>query len=242
MALSHMSVENGVRVLAHLQRLCREAEFMPLREASCRVFDGRSKILDNREELLRLLGAREGQFFDAPIQLLVDVPEQLNDLLFIENLLTFERMAEHRQKTWENTALIYAAGFRGSTRRVRTPRGCQLYWRAGSETSSARARLVLWQQGELELPVAFFGDLDFAAMEILKNLREGCPNAVAWATGYGLLEHALAGGQGHAPEMADKARQKDPGVTGCTYADHALLPLLRRTRQFVDQELFGVVR
>jgi hypothetical protein len=239
MALSHLEFEDAVRALGHLDRLCRETDCAPLREMSCHVFGGNSKVLDNREELLRLLGARSGQFFEAPIQLLAAVPEQLDDLLFVENLLTFEQMAIHRQSAWGRTALVYAAGFKGTARRVRTPLGGQFYWRAGSEVSPARTRLIAWQRREFELPVAFFGDLDFAGMEILKNLREACPNAVAWGVGYRVLEQALNAGRCHGPDVADKTRQRDPGITGCSYADDVLLPLLRRAGRFVDQELFS---
>ncbi|WP_206606583.1 Wadjet anti-phage system protein JetD domain-containing protein [Steroidobacter cummioxidans] len=240
MALSRLEFDDAVRALAHLERLCRHMEFLPVREASCRVFGGSSKVLDHREELLRLLGARAGQFFEAPIQLLAAVPDQFDTLLFVENLLTFEQMAAHRQAAWERTVLLFAAGFKGTARRMRTPLGGQLYWRAGSEPSSERARVIAWQRGELELPVAFFGDLDFAGMEILKNLREGCPNAVAWPVGYRVLQAALVSGQSHAPDEADKTGQRDPTISGCTYADNELLPLLRREGRFVDQEIFDV--
>ncbi len=44
-------------------------------------------------------------------------------------------------------------------------------------------------------------------------------------------------GRGHYPNMADKTEQKDPGLTGCTYADEKLLPAIRASGRFVDQEM-----
>ena len=70
-----------------------------MREASARAFHGRSKVLDSRDELLRLLGAAPGQFWEAPIQLLVDIPPAFDEALFVENLVTFERMADARRAT-----------------------------------------------------------------------------------------------------------------------------------------------
>ena len=96
-----------------------------LREASARVFHGRSKVLDSRDELLRLLGAKPGQFWDAPIQLLVDIPATFDEALFVENLVTFERMADVRQPHWAHSLLIYAAGFKGSARRLRHRNGAR---------------------------------------------------------------------------------------------------------------------
>jgi hypothetical protein len=70
---------------------------MPLREVSANVFHERSKVLDNREELLRVLGAGEGQFYESPVQLLVSAPDSIGFALFVENLVTFERMADERR-------------------------------------------------------------------------------------------------------------------------------------------------
>jgi hypothetical protein len=51
----------------------------------------------------------------------------------------------------------------------------------------------------------------------------------------------LEAGRGHPPESADKSEQKDPGFTGCAYADEVLLPALRAHRAFVDQEALHLV-
>ena len=85
-------------------------------------------------------------------------------------------------------------------------------------------------------PVYFWGDLDFAGMGILKELRATFPNARAWELGYGVLLNRLLAGESHAPQEVRKSGQVGPGVTGCEYADAALLPALRRLGRFVDQE------
>lgn len=50
------------------------------------------------------------------------------------------------------------------------------------------------------------------------------------------LLRLLGAAAGHAPQWAAKARQPDPGYTGCSYADEQLLPLLRSRGRFIDQE------
>lgn len=237
LALQELSFDQAARSLQALQALCASGRELPLREASALVFQGRSKVLDSREELLRLLGARPGQFQEAPIQLLVDVPPLLAGVLFVENLVTFERMADGRRPEWDRSLLVYAAGFKGSARRLRSRASCRLYLRAGC---SLDLQVVEeWLFGSTELPVSFFGDLDYAGMQILANLRVVFPGAVAWQAGYARLAALLASGGGHAPELAAKELQADPGTTGCAFADGRLLPLMRAQGRFMDQEAFG---
>ena len=109
------------------------------------------------------------------------------------------------------------------------------------DTSAARGLEAVgaWLFGKSDLPVRFFGDLDFAGMQILGSLREVFAQAEAWRPGYAKLATVLSAGDGHTPEAAGKGRQGDPGITGCAYADGVLLPLMRQSGRFVDQEGFG---
>lgn len=254
-----LPVEEATRSLATLTNLCRSGQAMALREAPARAFQGRSKVLDHREELLRLLGATSGQFTEAPIQLLLAPPHwnptgssdgggsAFTDVLFIENLVTFEHMADTRASAWAGSLLVYAAGFRGSARRLRSRTGCRLYLRAPASTPSL-PEIERWlfrplkdeRNGAPPVQVCFFGDLDHAGMQILASLREVFPQAGAWRPGYERLARLLSAGAGHPPELAAKAQQTDPGRTGCAYADNELLPLLRSRGRFIDQEAFDL--
>lgn len=235
--LEGLSLAEAAHSLSALLELCRSGRSMALRELSARVFQGRSKLLDDRDELLRLLGAAPGQFFEPPIQLLLALPAcgDFADVLFVENLVTFEKMADARSPAWDRSLLVYAAGFRGSARRLRSRGSCRLYLRAPSAEASLSA-VEAWLFGTAQVPVSFFGDLDFAGMKILANLREVFPNACAWQPGYRVLLCLLTRGGGHLPEQASKSLQADPGKTGCTHADQDLLPAMRRHGRFVDQE------
>ena len=149
--------------------------------------------------------------------------------------------------TWQRSVLVYAAGFKGSARRLRTRQGCRLYVRASSSSDSAAQwaggeglqAVEEWVFGSSVLPVRFFGDLDYAGMQILGSLREVFADAQAWLPGYGVLADAIERGGGHAPGLAGKELQADPGHTGCAYADQRLLPLMRLHGRFMDQEAFG---
>lgn len=247
LAVQDMPMAEATRSLEDLHGLCASGAELPLREASAQVFQGRSKVLDSREELLRLLGATTGQFQEAPIQLLLDIPAAFDEALFVENLVTFECMADLRQRAWRHSLLVYAAGFKGSARRLRSQQGCRLYVRVspslgGAARSAGDKNLQAvedWIFGSSELPVRFFGDLDYAGMQILGSLREVFTGARAWEPGYGMLGDAIERGGGHVPGLAGKELQADPGHTGCTYADQRLLPLMRLHGRFMDQEAFS---
>lgn len=243
-----LSIDEAISSLARLRALCESGTAMPLREASAQVFQGRSKVLDNREELLRLLGASAVQFWEAPTQMLIDVPTVFDEALFVENLMTFERMADTRRPAWERALLVYAAGFKGSAQRLRSRSGCRIYLREpgdaakGDAGEAARALEAVksWLFDRAPLPVQFFGDLDYSGMQILASLREVFPVATAWRPGYEVLAQQLAEGAGHAPGMAAKEQQVDPGSVGCPYADGTLLPSMRFEGRFIDQEVFDV--
>lgn len=243
LALQDMPLAESTRSLEVLRTACESGRCMPLREASALAFQGRSKVLDSREELLRVLGAAPGQFSDAPIQLLMQAPPRIDDVLFVENMVTFERMADHQTGSlWQMSLLVYAAGFRGSARRLRSRESCRVYLRASAQCAAQLLVVEDWLFGATALPVYFFGDLDFAGMQILANLRAVFPGAQAWKSGYALLAAILERDGGHAPEQASKEMQSDPGSTGCVFADEQLLPLMRQQGRFVDQEAFSLGR
>lgn len=239
LALHDLPLADATRSLQVLQALCASDRCLPLREASALAFQGRSKILDNREELLRVLGAAPGQFSEPPIQLLVQAPARITDVVFVENLVTFERMADRHASFWETSLLVYAAGFKGSARRLRSREGCRVYLRAAPQCAAQLPAVEDWLFGSEELPVSFFGDLDYAGMQILANLRTVFAGAQAWQPGYVQLSAMLESGGGHLPDQASKGLQQDPGTTGCLFADGQLLPLMRRQGRFVDQEVFS---
>lgn len=236
------------RTLNLLASACRSEQSGYVRQLSAQHFNGHSKVLDSREEMLRLLGAREGQFLESPIQLLVGLPTDWARLqpeptvLFIENLATFEVMTARRQSEWAKVALVYASGFKSAAKRLRTPQGSTLYWR-DSTAEPDRLAFREWLHvndaaTQRSTVVNFYGDLDSAGMQILAHLRQSFPDCRAWRPGYEVLLSWLQTSRGHRPDSAGKEGQTDPGLTGCAYADAVLLPALRQSGLCVDQEVW----
>ena len=214
-----------------------------LREVSSQLFFEQSKALDGKEALIAaLLEEQECPFPEAPIQVNVSLPvaAPFEGILFIENLTSFETLARRRPASSLNLALVFASGYRSVARRIRTRSGASVYFAAEAIGSLVeRNRFTSWLRGDsLDLPVAYYGDLDYSGMEIIARLRATYPNAGAWVPGYDPMLQRLRSGGGHTPESAGKDGQRDPGTTGCPYADGQLLPEIRKRGKFVDQEVY----
>lgn len=212
---------------------------MLLREVSSQLFWGMSKVLDKRQGLVAaILGLEECPFPESPIQLQVFLPPAgYRSVLFIENLVSFERAVRSASPAFEGLALVYASGFKGSAQRLRTPDGCSLFYAArGGMSQNLRDGFEAWLFGKGSTPAFFWGDLDWSGMRILSAMRTSFIGLTAWEPGYSLMLAALTECKGHSSEAADKQGQKTLSVSGCAYADTHLIPALYSYERFVDQE------
>lgn len=233
-ALLALQPQEALSRIEALRRLAWESPTLYLREVSARLFESRSKILDGREDWVSAVLGEACPWQDKPIQLQVTAgPGPLELVLFIENLVTFERL---RQRAPAGTALIYSAGFKASAGRIAAGEVSWYFEYPTQDDSISALKAALFEGGAGRPAIAFFGDLDFSGMVILRSLRQSWPRTTAWKTGYSELLSLLTTGEGHSPESADKIEQRDPGFTGCVFADEVLLPALRAHRAFVDQE------
>jgi hypothetical protein len=213
-----------------------------LREVSAQLFWGQSKVLDNRQSLVAaILNVDECPFPESPIQLQVFLPNgDFSGVLFIENLVSFERAVRQATEHFSCLALVFASGFKGSAKRLRSPMGASVYFAGhGNLAELSSQRFLAWLfTGNVKVPVWFWGDLDYAGMQILKSLRNSFDELEAWQPGYQPMLDVLLAGNGHAPDAAKKINQKSVDITGSSYADRYLLPAMISTGKFLDQELY----
>ncbi|MGD8177050.1 Wadjet anti-phage system protein JetD domain-containing protein [Marinimicrobium sp. ARAG 43.8] len=201
---------------------------LTLREIAARCFDGNSKALDSRQDLLiKLFGEQANSIQARPLLLTAWAPPGFTRLLIVENQDSFLRLTEQPP---EGYALLYSGGFRASATRLGSVH-TRFAFLPGSGPEYFRQHWL-----SEALPCYFWGDLDFAGMGILKALRNSLPNLRAWQPGYAPMLNILQSGGGHTPEQAGKTGQSDPGQTACAYSDSTLLPALRRQRRSLDQE------
>lgn len=202
-----------VRHLSHLPGL-------GLRELSAMAFWGVSKVFEGRDRLKAvLLGA---DFEDRPLVLPAYAPAQWDQILFVENLSTFFRVCANPLPA---TAVIYAQGFKASAGRTRSKSGHRLY--LDPLESSGDAELLSDQLVANSIPMYFWGDMDWAGLEILRALREAFPGLSSWRPGYEPMLRLLRDRWGHTYVEAGKQGQREVAFTGCPWADAELLPILK---------------
>ncbi len=212
-----------------------------LREVSAKLFWGMSKVLDGRQGLVAaVLGLPECPFLESPVQLLVQLPAgPLRGVLFIENQMSFDQAARSGSPLLEGFALVFASGFRGSALRLRNPTGASVFYsHRGVLSAECREAFESWLfENSLQLPAYFWGDLDWSGMGILKAMRATFADITAWQPGYLPMLQSLLDGHGHSPIEAEKAGQVAVLSTGCEFSDSALIPALKASGRFLDQEM-----
>ena len=208
---------------------------LTLRQLSASVFWGDSKVLDDRGDLVAALFPML-EIRERAIVVAVHLPESCRGTVFIENQDTYTAACGGAPPELRELALVYAAGFRGAAARVRLRGGALLHY-AGPGVASHWAFFERWwrDQGGAPGPCWFWGDLDFAGMQILKSLRGRFEGLAAWRPGYEPMLAALRSSGGYRPTESAEPGQSDPGSTGCGFADTELLPAIRSHGQ-MDQE------
>ena len=209
---------------------------MTLRQLSATVFWGNSKILDDRGELVAAL-LPHLDIRERTLVMAVHLPRECRGVLFIENQDTYTAAAAGRPVEARELALVFASGFRGSAARVRSRSGCLVHYAGPGWLEFAGRFDEWWYDGGMPLgPCWFWGDLDFAGMQILKALRSRFEGLRGWPAGYEPMLAKLQAMGGYGAAQSDDLRgQVDPVLTGCAYADGTLLPAIRRYGQ-TDQE------
>jgi hypothetical protein len=213
---------------------------MTLRQLSATVFWGDSKVLDDRGELIAALFPHL-EVLERTLVVSVYLPESPSGVLFIENQDTYTTGVGGIPRECRGFALVYAAGFRGAAARARSRRGSLIHY-AGPGVAAGQNVFEHWwyESGPAPGPCLFWGDLDFAGMQILKSLRNRFATLGAWQPGYQPMLEALRRRGGYSqPVSGEDPSQVDPGVTGCPYADEVLLPAIRELGHQDQESLTG---
>lgn len=214
-------------------------ELLTLRQLAARCFWGMSKVLDNQEELiLSLYPALEIKARPLIIDIHIPRTEKIVGYLFIENYDSYVNALQESIAITEGYILIYCSGFLGSASRIRQKRSVVFHYSSDSQLA-LKETVENWWLGyaESHISVCFWGDLDYSGMGILAALKKIFPEVEAWKPGYEKMLCAAQNQQAHEAANTDKKNQQDPQITGCTYADMVLLPALRSSLLFVDQEI-----
>jgi len=226
-----IAARTAAEVVAAFSRIPTFSRPLTLRQLSAAVFWGDSKLLDERRELITALFPAL-EVLDRTLVVSVFLPESLRGVLFIENQDTYTTAVRGIPAECQGLALVYAAGFRSTAARVRYRSGSLIHY-AGPGVTNAQPPFEHWWYEDAPAPgrCSFWGDLDFAGMQILKSLRDRFGALDAWQPGYQPMLEALRIHGGYSRPVS----AADPVLTGCPYADEVLLPAIRQYGHW-DQE------
>lgn len=214
-----------------------------LRNLSAKCFWGDSKFLDGKLELLcQIFPQASHNILPRPALMNIALADELQEVIFVENqdsFLMLKHIAE-KDPRFIKSAFVYSSGFKATSASIRK-RGQVLFSTLGQCEPEQLKRFEDWwlSDTEIDIPCYFWGDLDYAGMSILKALRRSFTDIEAWRTGFDLMLAFHEKGHGHKIRDSKKMQQLDPGTTGCTYTDNTLLPKIRASQRFLDQEIIA---
>ncbi len=230
--MPEQGADSVIQAFASLGEELREPR--SLRELSARCFWGDSLFLIRHRELISALYPIKAKHVLArPLLLHVWLPEHFNTMLVVENQDSFLDLVNSRPT---DIALVYGSGLQRAAAPSRDVGKTVFSFLGG--TDAVRERFTRWwhkQEIDSTIKCRFWGDLDYAAMTILKNFREAFPEMDVWKPGYVPLFGRLRHGA-FRPRFDRVEQQLDPHETGSEYVDRVLLPAIREARGFVDQE------
>ncbi len=210
-------------------------------QISSYLFDAHSKVLAGKEAWLeRLFGWEEGTIRRRPLLLDVSFPQAdrtPDGILLLENKDSYLAAASGEWAGVDSYFIVYTEGFKAATPRIRAPDNYQIQVMAENyDTDRCRLFKQVWQ-GNMQLPMYIFGDLDLSGMQIVAGLKRIFPQLLPWRPGYQCLIEQCRQGIGHTAEHAGKINSTELKSTGIPWLDDNALNILKSGAAMVDQEI-----
>jgi len=209
-----------------------------IRHISAQYFWGLSKVLDNKTEIIDYCHLQT-----SPVILHIkSFSNNFKNILFIENLDTFNEVINSTNSLFHDYLIVYSSGFKASAKRLRTIKGSKLFFdEYCSLDTNSRGIFKNWlyEQSEIKFNVFFWGDLDNSGINIFLTIKKIFPELGIWRIGYEELIKAVENNDFHSPEESNKEGQLDILLTGSEYIDTKILPILK-SKKFVDQEYIDI--
>lgn len=212
-----------------------------LRNLSSKCFWGDSKFLDAHMPLVQLLFPEASHnILPRPIMLNIALPEDIHDVIFVENQDSFMMLKQLAQKDprFIKTAFVFSSGFKATSPIIRK-KGHVIFSVVNGTSAESLAYFEQWwfREEPHDIRSYFWGDMDYAGITILKSLKQSFGDLGAWKTGYDIMLRFHQKGHGHEIRDSKKMQQLDPGTCNCAYTDDQLLPAIRSSQRFLDQEI-----
>lgn len=212
-------------------------EPLTLRQLSARYFWGASKTLDNRNEdwVREVLNVDSSLIVSRAVHISVLLPKvNCNGLLFIENQDTFDRFC-HLSYTPDNFAVVFLSGFKGTATRVRSREGGRLFFNGDVDKDVVEHFKDLWFSNA-DIDTKFWGDLDFAGLNIAIALRRIFPSLQWYSRGYDEMVRLVKIGVGHDFNHHTKGNQSIPDEDDLWDEGIGYMSAIKEAKLFLDQE------
>ena len=229
-----------------IETLHQTEQNISLRGLSARCFWGDSKFLDMRRKLIYdVFPKAKTTVRDRMIMMSVYAPKTLESAIFVENFDSFITLVDALKQSprKDTTAVIYSAGYRATASLIRQRGQSQfLYINLVSPDAVVEFEDWWYQASDRQTRCYFWGDLDYEGLKILRTLRNNFAQIMAWKEAYQVIVEYHHQGLGHFAHQANKDNQQPPLPSGCDYSDSVLLPLLKQSKRFIDQEIVDKAR
>jgi len=197
-----------------------------VREVSAYIFFGHSKMLDNRQDLWNVFEVRQ-----SPIQILIYNECYSNKILFIENKQTFESM-KLKQNITDKYILIYLSGFMGTAIRLKEKR-YRAFYQSGMKNDDSNLNSIFDNQDLYQY--FFWGDFDYAGLNIFLSLKKIFDTLSFWEIGYEKMIHMVKNNLGHTKDILRKENQKKPNLNQEQLLNNNYIEIMNKYG-FYDQE------
>ncbi len=235
-------VSGLVKVVETINDLLRKNQKISLRTLSARCFNGSSKCLDGKRQLLRDCIPDFDEAIEArAIMLSVNIPRNLNTVIFVENFDSFRTMVRacRELKVDEFVGIVYSAGYRAAANQIRGNLSCEFVCTNQVNEADYQQFLHWWYSPNNNLPVFFFGDLDLEGVSIVKQLKRSFANVVAMKAMYEILVKYNSLGVGYPASDQLPQSLASLGKVDCETCDRIVIPQLKRSGIFTDQEVLS---
>lgn len=207
------------------------------KQESARCFWAMSKVFDDKNEF-------NNYFNLLPLSIHLTIHAKNNvikDILFIENLDTFNSCCDSKNKVFDNMLLIYSSGYKTSAKRIRERSGSKMFF-SNSEIIENKDNFISWfyKENNLDFKTYIWSDLDYAGISILNSLKVNFTNLEAWQIAFEAMNKNLIKDLAHSPLMASKDKQKIVNFSSCSYTNTKSIPTLKEKNLFLDQEFIDI--
>ena len=193
------------------------------KQESARCFWAMSKVFDDKNEFNNYFN-----LLPLAIHLTIHAKNRIiKDILFIENLDTFNSCCDSNTKVLDNMLLIYSSGYKTSAKRIRERSGSKMFF-SNSEIIENKNEFISWfyKENNLDFRTYIWSDLDYAGISILNSLKVNFTDLKAWEIAFDAMNKNLNKDLAHSPQMASKDKQKTIDSSLCLLLYSSLDPSL----------------